>query len=384
LSKPKPPQLHAQDVFLYTHENGAITFVPASHRSQFVTLADAIAVALRCHEDGGVVFLGSDDAGLGASARMAIVGLGVEIVPYESPPPYRWNDGTTALMSAAALGRDAILGDLINRGADVDQLDDSGATALHHAALAGNLHAIDALVDAGADVEMVSGKGFTPYDLALTSDQPEAAQRLAEYSARTSTSPGSGETAGPVTELRFHRNHHLARFIWLVLPAVAVFAVPLLWAQSVIAALVPAIGAIVYVAVLPRTLWIGGAPRRLRGDTLVLKRLSGREFEVDLREVTLAGFGGLERRRGRGPRWLLLMHPSGHRVDRREIQRLSVRSDEADILLHESGGIVLVDIDEARRHEVILAVGNQLTLRRIKMLPSLVGQLAAARRELAS
>lgn len=372
--------LGAQDVYLYLHGNGAVSLVPPDQRSRFVTLADAIDAAMACHDDGGQVHLGWDRSGLGPAAHERLAQLGVRVVPVDLPPPYSWGEGTTALISAAAFGRDAILDDLLDRGADLHAADDTGSTALHHAAGAGNLHAIDALVRAGAEIDRVSAKGFRPRDIALARGETAAAQRLEEL--------GADAALGPQEEIRFSRSHYWTMWIWPLIAIVSIgVALPVLWPLALVELGALALVAALYSSVLPpRAFWSGGVPRRLRGSELVIRRMTGREDTIDLQDVVLAGAGGVTHRFGYGGgRWILLAHRAGHPTgSTRELRRLSVSADdEVTALADVDAPLLVVPLDGFRRNEVILPLGNLLTVHGVRILPSLSRQLARARTQAA-
>lgn len=60
--------------------------------------------------------------------------------------------GTTAIMIAAALGHINILQELINAGADVNEVGSGGNTALIYAAREGQTESVEILISANADV----------------------------------------------------------------------------------------------------------------------------------------------------------------------------------------------------------------------------------------
>jgi hypothetical protein len=67
-------------------------------------------------------------------------------------------------------------------------------------------------------------------------------------------------------------------------------------------------------------------------------------------------------------------------VTRRTLRLLQVPPDELDSLAARLDRAVVIPIEAARRHEVILAVGNVLTSRAVDLSASFRRQLAAARR----
>lgn len=86
--------------------------------------------------------------------------------------------GMTALMWAAVKGKAKKVRELLSSGAEIDfakteksalSMTDypAGATALHFAAWHGHTDVVKMLVEKGADVNAVDEKGFSPLDLAL-------------------------------------------------------------------------------------------------------------------------------------------------------------------------------------------------------------------------
>lgn len=364
------------DIYLYLHENGAVTLIPPDQRSRFVTLAEGIDAALHCHQAGGEVHVGSDDGGLATSARAEVARLGVRVVPVDLDPPHSWPDGTTALMSAAAFGRDRILDDLIARGADLHAVDGTGSTPLHHAAAAGNLYAIDALVRAGADVDRTSSADLTARDVAIAKHEPAAARRLEEL--------GADATAGPRGEVWFSKKHHFMLYVW---PALGLFwfvlVVLVLWPATLLnLAILAVVEAAFFRWFVGSTYLAGGAPRRLRGTTLVIRRITAREEEIDLSATVLAGAGGATHDSAKfGGRWIILAHPAGHPIRRAsDVRRLRVSSDDDVAALVAAGSpLLVVHVDGTRRNEVLLPLGNLLASQETPMLPSLRVQVDRAR-----
>ena len=124
-------------------------------------------------------------------------------------PTLTSDDGTTALMVAAGLGRytndknlrrgtrspssEQAVTLLLDAGADVNARNEADFTALHGAAFRGLNEVIRILVDRGADIDARDFRGRTPYRLAEGSKQsfyfqefPETAALLEELGADTS------------------------------------------------------------------------------------------------------------------------------------------------------------------------------------------------------
>ena len=74
--------------------------------------------------------------------------------------------GASALHYAAMKGSRAMVGLLLQRGADVNSRSRSGTTPLHTAALYNHYEIAEQLLDRGADVGAKSASGVTPLELA--------------------------------------------------------------------------------------------------------------------------------------------------------------------------------------------------------------------------
>jgi len=104
-------------------------------------------------------------------------------------------DGTTALMSAAAGGRDGMVRLLIENNAKVDVHDNDGWTALMYAASGGQWSAVKELIEAKADVNAVDKKGWTPLGMALYQGRGAAAEHLIKAGAKMPEKAPNGLTA---------------------------------------------------------------------------------------------------------------------------------------------------------------------------------------------
>lgn len=369
------PDLGPGDVYVYAHANGAISVLDDGGHLALAPLRVAVAAAEGACAAGARVRAGWDDAPLARDAIEAIRAGGIEldVVP-DAPAPRRWDNGTTALMEAAASGDDALLDDLIERGADVAHRDDAGATALHHAAARDNVHAVDALVRAGLDPDDRNGNGFTSFRLATATRSLATAQRLADLGADTS--------AGAAERRAFTRSHLGAVYVWLAIPLLGLVAAGLV---AVVAS--PLTGLAIAVLLLglaaatapPRAFWAGGAPRRLVGTTLTLQGLTGTR-EVDLREVEVAAVGGGKRRGAAfGARWLLLGHADGHRVDERTLARLQVPEGDRVAFADRASLVIVVPLAGGVDHEALVAIGDVLSGLGVDLSSLLRSQLARAR-----
>lgn len=370
-----PPELAPGDVYVYAHGNGAMFVLESDGRSRLAPLDEVVAVAEGCHAAGCRVRAAWDPAPL---AEQAVARLRDRDIPLDvvsgAPPPHTWDEGTTALMEAVATGHDALVDDLVARGATVHDRDASGSTALHHAAAHGNIQAIDALAAAGLDVDARNDLGFSPYRLAIATRHVEAAQRLADLGADT--------RAGAADAVTFSRSHLGASAVWLLLPVLDLVAAGIVWLT-----VGPVAGAALAAAFLgiyawiapPRAFWSGGAPRRLDGTVLTLRGVGGSR-RVDLREVDAAAIGGSRGRQAAwGARWLLLHHPDGAPVDEATLRRLHVPEEERAAVAARLARVLVVPLAGGRHDEVILAVGNVLSGLGADLSASLRQQLARAR-----
>lgn len=365
-----------RDVLVYAYDNGAILVVRDGRRESLVTAAEAVAVASGAHAEGGRVLTQREPSPLAGALIDGITAAGVPVVEVALPePPRTWADGTTALMEAASSGVDHLLDDMLERGVDVEALDISGSTALHHAAANGNRHAVAALVAAGAAIDRVNERGFTPHMLAVACREHEAADQLASLGADVSTPDRE-----PVT---FSRSHLGTIAVWIILPVVfAAVILGFLWPPTVVTGGLLVVGLAAYgVFVLPpKAFFAGGAPRRLVGTELELRRLTGRTT-VDLAQVRIAAAGGASDSRAyRGARWLVLGHPDGHPVDRRTLRWLGVAPEAVDTFLERADRVVVVALAGGDHEPAILAIGDVLSGRGVDLSESLRRQLARARR----
>lgn len=372
-----PPELATGDVYVYAHANGAVFVLDSDGRSRLAPLDDAVVVAEGCHAAGHRVRAAWDDAPLaeGAIGRIRQHGVPLDVVE-GATAPQTWDDGTTALMEAAAHGNDRLLDDLVARRATLLDRDVSGSTALHHAAAHGNVHAVEVLVGAGLDPDERNREGFTPYRLAMATRQLAAAQRLADLGADTG--------AGAADAVTFHAGHRGTMLVWLVLPVLDLVAAVIIGLTvHPLAGLAFAALTLVVLRWLspPRAFWAGGAPQRLHGTTLTVRGL-GAARDVDLRLVTTAAVGGGDgRSAARGARWLLLDHPDGAPADRDVLRRLVVPAAELDLLAARIRRVLVVPMAGGRHGEVLLAVGNVLSGLGVDLSPGLRAQLDRARRD---
>ena len=154
-----------------------------------------------------------------AAARDGKTGTVHELLEAGASPDASYDEGTTALMQAALMGRTEIVGVLLDAdaGADPNAANDSGVTALADAASRGHVgiverllangaapdsniegvgtplliatvegHAriVDALLNAGADPNVENSHGWTPLRTAEENGNEQIAARLREAGAQ--------------------------------------------------------------------------------------------------------------------------------------------------------------------------------------------------------
>jgi hypothetical protein len=374
----EPPPLEAVDVYLYAFQNGAIYRYDADRASGFVTLAEALEVAETCGSFGGRVFLGGDVGALADSTRHAVRVTGVPIVEYDAPmPPYVWDRGGDALMTAAAGKQDDLLDDLIERGADVSARNDDGATALHHAAAAGYLHGIERLLAAGADPDVRNEAGLTPLMAAQACREHEAAMLLEARGA--SPSHGGGE------RVVFRWTHRLGWFAGIFTGLVfGLFFGAIAFGAAPLAGVVVFVVLFVLLARFSQSglVWRGVAPRSFDGRRLHGATALGRPVDVDLDDVTQALYGGgASGRNGRlTPTALVLVHPGGQPLHPGQLRRLLAPLDDAAVVAADARGTVVL-LDPWWEHEVLRPVGNRLISDPVELSPRLRQRLQQARDE---
>ena len=110
------------------------------------------------------------------------------------------NDGNTALMIAASLGKVNFVHFLIDNGADVNNKNYNGETAMHRAAQGGNNEIIDILFAAGADLNIPDFTGKTPLMQAVAAERRFAVERLVTLGAYLNWRDKNGDSALSLAE----------------------------------------------------------------------------------------------------------------------------------------------------------------------------------------
>jgi ankyrin repeat protein len=104
-------------------------------------------------------------------------------------------DGITALMNAAAAGRDGMVRLLLQNGAKVNARDTDGWSALTYAANGGESSVVKELIEAEADVNAADRKGWTPLMLALFHGRGSVSEKLLKASAKMPAKAPNGFSA---------------------------------------------------------------------------------------------------------------------------------------------------------------------------------------------
>ena len=105
------------------------------------------------------------------------------------------NYGWTALAHAARQGDSEMVVLLLERGAVIDTQDQRGWTALMRATSKGRVDIIDLLISKGADVEKHDSEGWTALLWAVNQDYPEAVKHLIKGGADVNVKARDGRTA---------------------------------------------------------------------------------------------------------------------------------------------------------------------------------------------
>ena len=110
-------------------------------------------------------------------------------------PNARGLNGVTALSSYVWRERTDAVVKLLERGADVNAVDNDGDAPVHGAAQTGNVEILDLLIDRGADPNLKNKLGGTPLMWAAVYGHEDAARWLIEHGADPSLKDNDGMTA---------------------------------------------------------------------------------------------------------------------------------------------------------------------------------------------
>lgn len=102
--------------------------------------------------------------------------------------------GQNALHVAVAFKREAMLGDLLKEGADLNAQDNTGLTPLHVAAMYGRAICAEWLLDHGATIDLRDKYGDTPLHTAAVFGRGNVYQLLLDRGARDDEKNNDGRT----------------------------------------------------------------------------------------------------------------------------------------------------------------------------------------------
>jgi ankyrin repeat protein len=102
---------------------------------------------------------------------------------------------TTPLMTAAEQGNVHVVGDLLNKGADINEKGEFDSTALRQAAEMGHIGVVKLLLDRGADVNAKDYGGDTPLMVASIKGHTDIARLLLDRGANIHSKNNKGWTA---------------------------------------------------------------------------------------------------------------------------------------------------------------------------------------------
>ncbi|XP_073703966.1 ankyrin repeat domain-containing protein 45 [Garra rufa] len=87
--------------------------------------------------------------------------------------------GRNALFAACIFGRSGIVRELVQNGAEVNELTPRGYSPLHYSAMWGQLDTLKTLVDLNADFQAINFRGEKAVDVARRYDKLDCAEYLA-------------------------------------------------------------------------------------------------------------------------------------------------------------------------------------------------------------
>ncbi len=111
-------------------------------------------------------------------------------------------NGATALHIAAGFGRTECVQLLINRGAEVDSVDNEKWTPLHCASAKGHLQTVRTLLDQGADIEAQMWDGGNALHMASKEGHVQIVKELVERRAKLNVPVRNGQTALDLAVMR--------------------------------------------------------------------------------------------------------------------------------------------------------------------------------------
>jgi hypothetical protein len=368
------------DVCLQAHVNGAIVLVDDRHQWRFVTLAQAVEAAERARDASARVLLAHEASHpMVEPVLAAIRATGVDVADWGTViPPFRWPNETTALMTAAAGGDHAVLDDLLARGVDVDHRDVKGSTALHHAAAAGDDRAIRFLLAAGSSPDATDHEGLRPAEVAAINGHGAVAGRL-------DAGPGSSEVAS------YRIRHWVPVWFFVYFTALcavlAGFMAVEVFELGRTGGIVAALGGALISFSLHVThamFWRGAVVRRLEGDELVGRALTGREVRLDLASARAAAFGVSGSHRAvsavaMGRYLVVVVDEGGRPATARALRRAGFVPGDVEAILAAGPQVVSFIVNHGPREEVLATAGWCLVRARAVMPAATRQEIARAR-----
>lgn len=185
---------------LYIHladDGGILVIESETGRSMWIGLAELERRlnVLRA-SSGSVLLSGETSSRLADVALASIRCAGVPIVcTSQIHPDAARGGGATTLMSMAYLGAAELVRDLVQRGAELEAVDEDGFTALMYAANAGQDQVVELLIRAGADVNRRDREGSTALMLAAQHGFLSIVKKLLVARAATGSRRADGLTA---------------------------------------------------------------------------------------------------------------------------------------------------------------------------------------------
>ncbi|KAJ1489565.1 ankyrin repeat-containing domain protein [Baffinella frigidus] len=158
------------------------------HLDAFQTLVSLDAVLMARAGTGDGVLHYAAEAGSIPLVRYLLL---EKSVPVDDPG---FSD-TTPAFSAVEFGQDAVLAELLARGASPNATDMFETSLLHFAALQGRVGPIDALITAGANLEAEDWAWKTPFLVAVEQDNMDAAKALLAHGANLEARAENGKNA---------------------------------------------------------------------------------------------------------------------------------------------------------------------------------------------
>ena len=201
----------ARATYVHLANDGGIFVIRGSTgHGAWVTRAGLLEELNTAREHSQAILLSADQVGarlpqIVADTQALIAQSKLEILPsVRVHPKAIQKDGLTTLMRAAYIGRDDLIKDLIDRGADFSARDIAGYTALMCAAYSGKLSSVKTLGGGGADVNAYDLQGSTALMFAAQNGHLEVVEALIEAGSDPSIKGRQGLTASEFASQNGH------------------------------------------------------------------------------------------------------------------------------------------------------------------------------------